>query len=583
MRFVSFLLLSFIFHFGPSSLTAQNEDVNWIFSDHPNPPITGIPGTSLHFSPTLDFWTDTFRISCQGGCANISDKNGEMLFFTNGINIYNKDETLMTNGNYINPGFINDSYAKSGYPSSQGVIIIPTPNDSTSFHVFHVAIEDSGIYGATGMKLYYSVVKRNLSDSTFFVSEKNQIILADTLGKGYLTATKHANGRDWWIIIPRIASNKYRVYLLDPSGISLQNEQNIGFITDWRDWSGQSVISPDGSKYIRYDQFNKLNIFDFDRCTGILSNPLHVAHPFASPDSALAGGVSVSPNSRYLYLSATAWVYQYDLQAPDIASSRIIVGEYDGTLLPLPTTFYRAQVAPDGKIYITATNGNRSMHVIHHPDLPGPACDFQNNAVIVDNYIFWGSMPYFPNYRLGALEGSSCDTLNNGIAPEANFDWHVADTLHPLTIKFMDQSQHPESWNWNFGDGNISQDSCPVHTYTQAGVYEVCLQVSNSFGTDTVCQELLLQTSGISYPQTLRELMVYPNPVTGIAHFVLPEEIIIGSTLIITNALQQPVYTSKTNASNIQVDVTSLPVGVYYAFVFQEGKSVMCKSFIIAK
>jgi hypothetical protein len=576
-------MLYLMLHFGPFIMMAQNEDVNWIFSFHTQPPPGGIPGTNLHFGPEPVFKTDTFIVSSRGSCVNISDKNGEMLFFTNGINIYNKDESIMTNGNYINPGFINDSYANSGYPILQGMVFLPSPGDANRYHLIHVGIGDAGQFGATGMMFYYSVVRRNLPDSTFYVAEKNQVILSDTLGVGYITATKHGNGRDWWIIMPRIASNKYRIYLLDPNGIQLTNEQNIGFVTDARDWSGQSVFSPDGSKYIRYDQFNQLNIFDFDRCTGVLSNPLHIPHPFASPDSALAGGVSVSPNSRYLYLSATTWLYQYDLQATDIASSRILVGEYDGTLLPFPTTFYRAQLAPDGKIYITATNGNRSMHVIHHPDLPGLACDFENNAVKVDNPIFWGSMPYFPNYRLGALEGSGCDTLNSGTTPVANFEWQLVDTLQPLTVKFMDHSENPISWSWDFGDGFTSQDSCPVHTYTQAGIYEVCLQVSNNVGLDSICQEIQLGTSATTSPITMQELLVYPNPVVDMAHFLIPYKGLLDGTLIIYNGLQQPVFTEFHINSDLNISMNSFPPGVYYAVFFENGTRFRSKPFVIAR
>ncbi len=570
-------------HFGSSILMAQNEDVNWIFSFHTQPPPSGIPGTSVHFSPEPTFKTDTFSISSRGSCANISDKHGKMLFFTNGINIFNRDGSIMLNGDYINPGFINDGYKNSGYPTLQGLVFLPSPGDSNSYHLIHVGIGDSGQYGATGMMFYYSVVRRNLPDSTFYVSKKNQAILADTLGMGYITATKHANGRDWWLVMPRIASNKYRVYLLDPNGVSLQNEQNIGYVTDWRDWSGQSVFSPDGSKFIRYSRFNKLNIFDFDRCTGKLSNPLHLAHPFASQDSLLDGGVSVSPNSRYLYLSAVAWVYQYDLLAADIAASRTIVGEYDGTLLPLPTTFFRAQLAPDGKIYINASASNRSLHVINNPDLPGLACGFQNNAVIVDNYIFWGAMPYFPNYRLGALEGSGCDTLNGGAPPVASFEWQLVDTLQPLTAKFTDRSENAVTWVWDFGDGTTSQDSCPVHQYAQAGTYQACLKVGNGFGTDSVCHQVHLQHTTVQSPSNRCQLTIYPNPSKDEVYFFCQSMASRKATLVIVNTLQQPVHSTVLKGTSTKVDVGSFQPGLYYAILLDEGAWVSVRPFVVGE
>lgn len=502
---------------------------------------------------------------------------------TNGINIYNADGSIMENGDYINPGVINDDYAVSGYPEMQGAVFLPTPALPGSYHLFHVGIDDTNEYGATGMKFYYSVLERHLADSTYYVSSKNQIILSDTLGVGYITATKHANGRDWWLIMPRIASNKYRVYLLDPGGVSLKHEQNIGFVTDWRDWSGQSVISPDGSKYIRFDPFNRLNIFDFDRCTGLLSNPLHLAHPFAAADSMVAGGVSVSPNSRYLYLSAAAWVYQYDLAASDVGASRIIVGEYDGTVMPLPTTFFRAQLAPDGKIYMNATNSNLSLHTIHQPDLPGLACMFENNAVVVENYIFWGSMPYFPNYRLGALTGSLCDSLSGIVPPKANFSWQIADTLHPLTVKFSDISTHAPLRIWDFGDGQSSQDSCPVHTYSSDGVYQVCLKVQNQQFQDSLCQTLHLKTTGLLEDDWVYDWRIYPNPANQWLYVWAPNGFQQHQTLAVFNTLQECVLRLTEPEALQKIDLQSFEAGWYYVVLTDGIHQLGVKSFVVIK
>jgi len=192
-------------------------------------------------------------------------------------------------------------------------------------------------------------------------------------------------------------------------------------------------------------------------------------------------------------------------------------------------------------------------------------------------------MPYFPNYRLGALEGSSCDTLNNGTPPVANFGWQVVDTLQPLTLKFMDLSESALSWSWDFGDGNTSQDSCPVHTYTQAGVYEVCLQVGNGFGADTVCHEILLETSGTDVPSAGQELLVYPNPVGAVAHVFIPDGALAGGILLIYNALQQAVYSTRLWSSNLDINLESFTPGVYYAVFHGKGTRYYSKAIIIAR
>ena len=66
--------------------------------------------------------------------------------------------------------------------------------------------------------------------------------------------------------------------------------------------------------------------------------------------------------------------------------------------------------------------------------------------------------------------------------PIAVFDFENADGVVPLNVKFMDQSIHPESWFWEFGDGATSIKQHPMHVYTSAGSYSVTLTVKNSGG-----------------------------------------------------------------------------------------------------
>jgi hypothetical protein len=69
------------------------------------------------------------------------------------------------------------------------------------------------------------------------------------------------------------------------------------------------------------------------------------------------------------------------------------------------------QVAPNGKIYLSCWNGGSyAIHVINQPDSLGSACDFQLFGQPVLSWNDW-NLPYFPNYRLGPLIGSGCDTL----------------------------------------------------------------------------------------------------------------------------------------------------------------------------
>jgi hypothetical protein len=79
-----------------------------------------------------------------------------------------------------------------------------------------------------------------------------------------------------------------------------------------------------------------------------------------------------------------------------------------------PGTYFLMELAPNGKIYISATNGIRYLHVINEPDKKGDSCHFVNYGLRLPSYNSFG-LPNYPNYRLGALTGSACDTLGTAI------------------------------------------------------------------------------------------------------------------------------------------------------------------------
>ena len=274
-------------------------------------------------------------------------------------------------------------------------------------------------------------------------------------------------------------------------------------------------FSQDGSKYVIVE--GKLisgpvevHLYDFDRCTGLLSNPQYWTIPI-SP--IFAEGCAISPNSRYLYASAYTELWQYDLWADDVEASGILVGEYDGFLVHnfFTTHFYQAELAPDGKIYITCTNGVRYMHVIHNPDEAGLACNFEQRGLYLPTHNSFAA-PNWPNYRLGPLDGSPCDTLGLDNLPLARF--RIDTTASVTTYGFHDLSDYePTEWSWSFGDGGTSTERHPTHTFPDEAPYEVCLTVSNPYGSDTKCRGVngFIVSTGELLPYA-NGLLLYPNP-----------------------------------------------------------------------
>jgi hypothetical protein len=358
--------------------------------------INGFPDTSYEYRE-MDFYVSN---------GVISDTSGNLLFYTNGIYVANASGDTMLNGSNLNPGPFADNY-QDGMPLPQGNLVLPVPNNPGKYYLFH----ETDTYMPTltkPLELFYTVIDMSMDGGLGGVVLKNQIVLQDTLEMGELSATKHANGRDWWILFHKVFSDMFYKLLVTPYGINIYT-QNIGTIRN--EYGGTSGFANDGSMFAHYNANTDLDIYDFDRCTGLLSNFIHVP----INDSALYGHPVFSPNNKILYVPSTTYVYQFDLTAANIPASMQTIAVWDGFCYPWPplaTNFFMGQLAPDGKIYICALNGTSFLHVINKPDSLGLTCDLQQHSIFLPTYNFC-TIPNFPNYFLGPIPGSSCDSLTS--------------------------------------------------------------------------------------------------------------------------------------------------------------------------
>jgi len=395
-----YILASFIciyfFAFG------QKYDYIWLWGYESNLNLEGVEtviGDFNNIPPTFSYFPT--QASIRSSSAMISDVFGHLLFYTNGCSIFNTEFEIMENGDGINPGEVHDLQCNEpglGYTAgSQSCLILPHPENSNQYFLFHkhIIYEYEPEFDVITDILYYSLIDVSLDNGKGSVIEKNIPVIPQRLTYGQLTAVKHNNGKDWWIITAAQEENKYYRFLLTAQHLELFPTQEIGIEAND---GGQAVFTPDGEKYIRYNSQDGVFIFDFDRQNGLLSNFIHL--PVES--EGLGNGVAVSPNSRFLYVSAKDTLFQFDLEAEDVFSSGKIVGLYDGYLSPFPTQFHNAQLAPDCKVYINSFATVDVLHVIHDPDELGIACNFEQHAIQLPfNHL--GSLPHFPNYRLGPL------------------------------------------------------------------------------------------------------------------------------------------------------------------------------------
>lgn len=482
----------------------------------------GVISISDNTTADLEFWHNN---------ASFSDSSGQLLTYCNGLQIGNRQFSTMDNGadldvEIYNTGIEDQYYSSENLP--QGCMFLPWPDHSDSLLLIYSGTGYIPIAGftTTNRNLSYAVIDKKSNNGLGKVIAREQPILEDTLAWGQVTTVKHANGRDWWVLYPEFNSRKVYRMLVNQTGIQQYEPQIIE--DSIIQGLGQSCFSPDGTKFACYNAISAtagawLDIFDFDRCEGLLSNQHHI---YYEPGIGRIGGVAFSPNSRFLYHNFFDTVYQYDLHATDLMVGRKVVGIRENSIYG--TRFYQAQLAPDGKIYSSATNGSIFLHVIHYPDEEGEACGFVQRGIRLKNVNAF-SVPNHPNYRLGPLDGSACDTLGIDNHPVAWWRYEQ-DTLNANHLTFHDLSWYePTSWAWDFGDGYTSTERHPEHTFPLPGTYQVCLTVSNVNSSNTHCQTIYGVTNQEN-PVVQAQIQLTPNPF----HTQL--------TLTLSATLRSPVF-----------------------------------------
>jgi hypothetical protein len=231
------------------------------------------------------------------------------------------------------------------------------------------------------------------------------------------------------------------------------------------------------------------------------------------------------------------------------------------------------QLGPDGKIYAACASGVKSFHVIHNPDEKGLNCDYQQHGVALPTYNAF-SIPSFPNFRLGPLDGSSCDTLGLNNRP---ISWWRSepDTLTPLLVNFHDLSYYePDSWFWDFGDGSVgSNERHPQHMFPEPGDYQVCLTVTNANSSHTLCRTLHFAISAVDNPDVAGMISVSPNPFVNTLNIVL--NVSLRSPIFnLYDQMGRKVISTSPTFGISPIETTNLPNGIYFWEVLAVGEVV---------
>jgi gliding motility-associated-like protein len=330
---------------------AQYEGNIWYFGE----------GAGIDFNNTTPESLRDGQLYTEEGCATICNKQGTLLFYTDGITVFNRQHTPMPNG-----------YNLMGDPSStQSGIIVPYPDSSQLFYVFTVTEHGK----PNGLR--YSLVDMRLDSGRGDVIADKKNILVMTPTSERIAAVRHGDRKSYWLATREINGNTFYAWRITSAGISSTAvTSSVGSVHDGAEdgMVGYLKFSQSGQKaaYANRDKIKGLvEVFDFDNETGKFSNPVTLPLPSAY-------GLEFAPNEKYLYATQIELhsLVQYDISLNNetlIQNSRkaIKIGQTDPAGL---------QLGPDEKIYITQREVP-FLHVIRLPDNEAASCGFQKEAV----------------------------------------------------------------------------------------------------------------------------------------------------------------------------------------------------------
>ena len=311
------------------------------------------------------------------GVATLSDNSGNLLFYTNGVTVWNRNHLVMTNGT----GLLGD------VSSTQSAIIIPKPGTNNIFYIF-TSDNDSEPNG-----INYSEVNMSLSGGLGAITANKNIQLHNSSCEK-LCAVRLCNNSDMWVISHDWNSNVFRCWGITSFGISMFTWSISGGLVSGIPQAayGQLKASPDGSRLaICHYGLNKIELHNFNTSTGIVTGGV-----LLSTETGIYG-CEFSSNGNILYAGTNGGLLlQWDLSSgvlSTIQSTRRVVsnlGPFIGSL----------QIGPDNKIYVARSN--TSLSVINNPNIYGVGCNYSNLSISLSGRPSRFGLPNFPPLYLSS-------------------------------------------------------------------------------------------------------------------------------------------------------------------------------------
>lgn len=428
-----------------------------------------IPGTSIDFtsgSPVIG--TSPINTSALECTSTISDANGNLLFYTDGITVWNRNSAVMANGT----GLMSHS------SSTQGVLITPFPGSTTKYYIFTSgALENSYANG-----LRYSVVDMTLNAGLGDVTATKNVLIMANIGEK-ITATWHSNGSDIWLATHSTSGSTFYTFLITNSGINTTPvTSSIGIGCDMG--LGSMRFSHDGTHVAAISLTNAPPRYvvyaNFDNATGTFFNPINLTLSSSTWEQPYC--VEFSPDNSKLYSTLVNFgqVYQWDLSAGSssaINASMIAIDTYSS----LPN-FGHLTLAPDGVIYVAGAT-YQTLDAIMSPNLAGAACNYVAGALPINTNSGWA----LPNMMPG---------INGKPNPAIAGPSVICSGQQSYTFTLINTASGDSATWMHSGSGTLQSTTATSATLITANTTGYDTLIATTYGTCGVTRDtMIVQTA----------------------------------------------------------------------------------------
>ncbi|GAB3011537.1 T9SS type B sorting domain-containing protein [Spirosoma pulveris] len=438
------LMLGFGLAKNPAQAQSSQSYRNWYFGE----------GAGLTFSGGAVKALTDGSLHTGEGCAAVSDETGQLLFYTDGSTIWNRNHAVMSGATGLG----------GSSSSSQSALIVPYQNSTGRFYVFSVS-------PTTGVQ--YAIVNMTLEGGSGGLETKNKVVTASATEK--ITAIKHCNNLNSWIITHEKGNNVFRVNLLNDNGLIINadqyavgsvHQQNKGYMKPSHDGKKLAVTVSDGTVG------GFLEVLDFDNKTGAITNPAKLAGPAIEG----AYGVEFSADNTLLYLSTLFSNKLYQISVDNLQINAI-----------LPVQLQRnnvkgvgaLQLAVDGRIY-GALPGDEYLMVINQPNQTGTGCGIVSQGVYLSGRTSTAGLPFVLDEQKLLPPGVTVSVKKLADCNKFQLDAKVLN----LDLNYL-------IYEWYVDGSAVMGATGPSLKPTKSGAYSVKIR-------ETKCRDIQLTSTPVS-------------------------------------------------------------------------------------